>query len=103
MPRSSSRSVSHYSRRPSVVSSRGSRSWRSRSPARSREVSFVRPLYRGSTSRTGSAAVSSASKSSKEVKILERLEKAEKVNTKLQEKAKEKKFKFTKPACETQF
>ena len=63
----------------------------------------MRPLYRGSTSRTGSASVSSASKNSKEVKILERLEKAERVNAKLQEKEKEKKFKFTKPACETQF
>jgi hypothetical protein len=47
--------------------------------------------------------VSSASKNSKEVKILERLEKAERVNAKLEEKEKEKKFKFSKPACETQF
>ena len=36
-------------------------------------------------------------------KLMERVEEVERVNAKLEEKEKEKKFKFSKPGCETQF
>ena len=64
---------------------------------------FVRPSYRGSTSRTSSSSVSSVNKKNKVGNIIERLEKAERINARLEVKEKEKKFKFSKPGCETQF
>ena len=64
---------------------------------------FVRPSYRGSTSRTSSSSSSSLSKRNKVGSIMERLEKAERINAKLEVKEKEKKFKFSKPGCEKQF
>ena len=50
-----------------------------------------------------SSSSSSSSKAFRMQEITERLEEVERVNTKLQKKAKDKEFKFTKTGCENQF